>query len=472
MLNSLRSRLWMSYALLISVVLCVVGAGLILVVARSNLPLQQAVLRLQALRLNALPKLQSTGRISADALQKLLDQNADQISGRIVVLDTSGNVLADSMANSDSTLPNFNNPPDLTAAGEPPRTYLDNQNNRWYYIIDSIHPERLAYFAVYRPRLQIISIFRDEYLGPLVQAGALALIIAFVLALFMGRWINAPLKRIGTETQQVIEGEAHPIPLKGPKEVKQLAQAFNEMTEQVQKTQRAQRDFIANISHELKTPLTSIHGFAKAMLDGTVTSDADIQRAAKVIDTEASRMHRLVLDLLTLAKMDAGTAAFVMQPLEINELLQAAFIKFQPLADAAGIELTLHTAESLPKVTGDADRLMQVLDNLISNAIKFTPTGGRITLTSQKTAHQILIGIQDTGEGIPQEDQSRIFERFYQVDKARSGGSDRGTGLGLAISYQIIHAHHGTISLSSKPGEGSHFVVKLPLKQTAAGREP
>jgi signal transduction histidine kinase len=464
MFRSLGSRLWLSYALLIGLVLCVVGAAIVLVVMRSNIPLQQAALSLQRLRLNAMPKLRAGADLSPDTLQAMLTRGADSLEARIVILTPSGEILADSMAESGIDLPDFKGGPGLTKAGDLPKSYRDNQGNGWYYIVDIISQDRWAFFAVYRPRLQLVSLFRDEFLRPFVLAGLLALFFSIILSLVMTRWVSAPLKRISREAHQVAAGEARPIPPNGPREVQQLARAFNEMTAQVQQSQQAQRDFVANVSHELKTPLTSIQGFAQAILDGTVDSPQALDNAAEVINSESNRMHRLVMDLLALARLDAGTAGLVMSPLDVNALLDAAEKKFAPIAREAGISLTVCPGEVSGRILGDPDRLMQVLSNLVDNAIKFTPAGGTISLLSRQVTDVVQIHVMDTGQGIPPEDQKRIFERFYQVDKARPGGVERGVGLGLAISQQIVRAHGGEISLTSKPGEGSHFVVKIPLQ--------
>ena len=217
MFNSLRSRLWMTYAMLIGLVLFVVGAAIVLVVYRGNIPLQQAALNLQALRVNALPRLQSVGDLDEETLQTLLVNNTNQIRGRIVVLTNDGQVVADSLNEEGANLPEFANAPILTEIGSLPNFYRDSDNQNWYYIIERINKDRLAFFAVNRPRLQIVTIFRDQYLGPLAQAGLLALLVAFVLSLVMSRWITAPLRRISREARQVADGRAHPIPLEGPR---------------------------------------------------------------------------------------------------------------------------------------------------------------------------------------------------------------------------------------------------------------
>ena len=463
MFNSLRSRLWLTYALLIGLVLCVVGAAIVLVVFRGNIPLQQAALYLQTLRSNALPKLRAVGNLNPDVLQVALERNTDQIRGRIVILTNQGKIIADSHEDEEVTLPDFGEGPLKTEVGALPKYYRDSNGQGWYYIIDTITENHLAYFAIYRPRLQIISIFRDQYLGPLLQSGIIALLAAFFLSLLMARWINAPLKRISNEARQVADGHAHPIPPKGPVEVRQLASAFNDMASQVRATQQSQKDFIANVSHELKTPLTSIQGFAQAVRDGTALSAEDLHQAADVIESEAIRMNRLVQDLLTLERMDAGTVLFKMQIFDVNDLLRGVEQKFAPRADDAGIDLQIRHHGEEVLISGDSDRLMQVMDNLLDNAIKFTPRGGRISISNQIIGKEVLIHVSDTGLGIPPSEQQRIFERFYQIDKARPGGKRRGYGLGLAISKQIVETHSGSLSVISTAGEGSHFVVKLPL---------
>jgi len=463
MFNSLRSRLWLTYAILIGLVLCVVGAAIVLVVYRGNIPLQQAALYLQTLRSNALPKLRVARNLNPEVLQVALERNTDQIRGRIVILTNLGKIIADSHEDEEVSLPDFGKGPLKTEVGSLPKYYRDSNGKGWYYIIDTLSENRLVYFAINRPRVQIISIFRDQYLGPLLQAGIIALLAAFFLSLLMARWITAPLKRISNEARQVADGHAHPIPPKGPVEVRHLAKAFNDMAQQVQATQQSQKDFIANVSHELKTPLTSIQGFAQAVRDGTALSEEDLHQAADVIESEAIRMNRLVQDLLTLEKMDAGTVLFEMQTFDVNDLLRTAKQKFASRADDAGIDLQIKPPADEALITGDSDRLMQVLDNLLENAIKFTPMGGWISISNQIIGKEVLIHVADTGQGIPPSEQQRIFERFYQVDKARPGGKRRGYGLGLAICKQIVETHDGSLSVISAAGEGSHFVVKLPL---------
>ena len=258
-----------------------------------------------------------------------------------------------------------------------------------------------------------------------------------------------------------------PIPLEGPAEVKELGKAFNEMVHRVQASQQSQRDFVANVSHELKTPLTSIQGFAQAILDGAVPNEQSLHQAAQVIYDESSRMHRMVVELLDLARLDSGIAEIERLPVNLNTLLQAIYEKFQPIAQQAQVTLRLHLGV-LPEIQGDGDRLAQVFTNLVDNAIKFTPPGGTVTLSSQVTDDCVYLSVEDGGPGIPAGERERIFERFYQTDKSRRGDRTRGVGLGLAIAREIIQAHGGAISIgepaaSKSSAYGSVFVVKIPL---------
>lgn len=173
-------------------------------------------------------------------------------------------------------------------------------------------------------------------------------------------------------------------------------------------------------------------------------------------------MHNLVLDLLDLARFDAGTIILEHSPIDLPELLRGLVTRFEPQARQAQVDLRLNS-EELPLLTGDSDRLVQVFGNLVDNALKFTPPGGSVTLTARRAGNQAEITVNDTGPGIPEDELSRIFERFYQTDKSRRGGRGRGVGLGLAIAREIIHAHGGLISVKNGLPHGSIFVVNIPF---------
>jgi two-component system sensor histidine kinase ResE len=213
----------------------------------------------------------------------------------------------------------------------------------------------------------------------------------------------------------------------------------------------------------LKTPLTSIQGFAQAILDDTADTPAARQQAAQIIYNEAGRMHRMALDLLDLARLEAGTADLKMVAVDLKALLQNIVDKFTPQAQKAGIALHLNVPANLSNVLGDGDRLAQVFTNLVDNALKFTTAKGTITTTAANAAAEVEISITDSGIGVPKEALPHLFERFYQVDSSRAGGENHGAGLGLAIVKETVEAHGGRISVRSEVGHGTTFVIHLPL---------
>jgi signal transduction histidine kinase len=247
------------------------------------------------------------------------------------------------------------------------------------------------------------------------------------------------------------------VPIKGPTEVRAVADAFNRMADEVQSEQQAQQEFLANVSHDLKTPLTSIQGYSQAIIDGAANNPV---AAATIIYDEAARLNRMVIELTDLARLQAGRLSMQMTGLDMGQLAEAIAQRLSIVAREKGIDLRLETMP-MPEIAGDGDRLAQVLTNLISNAINYTPEGGMVTVRTQVANNGVEVSVEDTGVGIHPSELPRIFERFYQVDKAR--GPRRGTGLGLAIVQEIVQAHGGRIRASS-PGEnrGSTFTIWLP----------
>jgi signal transduction histidine kinase len=475
MFSSLRTRLWLSYALLIIFALSVVGAGLILALARNPPGYRQAVVKLRVAEAGIItvfernPNLTQTNLVMEAAVRR--ESQARNV--RVMLLSPNGNMLADSRGLNETQAKIAIRPP-LT----PNDTNLaqidvvrDSNRRVWWYTLRPFNNASLyLVVAVQRPPLttlaEISSTFRDEVFGPLIEAGGVALVVAFILAFTLGRWIAAPLQRIAESSGKIAAGNSQPIPLEGPKEVQDLALAINEMSHKVQTGQQSQREFVANVSHELKTPLTSIQGFAQAIVDGAASSPEALKQAGEVILTEASRMHRLVMDLLTLARLDAGTADLRFELFDVGPLLQNVVVKFAPQARLAQINLHAQI-EPVPEILGDSDRLAQVFGNLVDNALKYTPAGGHVLVRTQLDGDRVVVGVADSGAGIAPDDLIRIFERFYRTDKSRQSGPNRGAGLGLSIARQIIQAHGGTITASSSLGRGSEFAVRLPVSHIA-----
>ena len=232
-------------------------------------------------------------------------------------------------------------------------------------------------------------------------------------------------------------------------------------TERVEKTRR---DFIANVSHELRTPLTSIQGYAETLLDTLSENSNSTREFLEIIRKNSLRMSRLTEDLLALARVESGETRFETEPIPPLELLNDAEQSFREIARTQGVELNiveLATLESLPPVLADREAIHQVFANLIDNAMKYGPSGGRIELGARAAQRGIEFYVRDFGTGISSEHLPRLFERFYRVDKARSRESG-GTGLGLAIAKHIMLAHSGSIRAESEIARGTTFLFTLP----------
>jgi signal transduction histidine kinase len=248
-------------------------------------------------------------------------------------------------------------------------------------------------------------------------------------------------------------------------EVAQLITAFNETLSRLEGLFTSQRRFIADVSHELRTPLTVIKGEVSLMRRiGQVDEES-----LTSVEGEVDRLTRLVGDLLILAQAESGRLPMDMRPVELDTILLEVF---QQMRTLAGDKLQLHIAEiDQVQVTGDRDRLKQVLVNLISNAIQYTPAGGGVTLSLQKNNEQARLIVRDTGPGIPAQDLPHIFERFYRGERSRkraAGSQTSGFGLGLSIAYWIVRNHGGSIEVDSHEGQGTTFCIWLPLKPAPA----
>ncbi|HZK25637.1 MAG TPA: ATP-binding protein [Oscillospiraceae bacterium] len=231
---------------------------------------------------------------------------------------------------------------------------------------------------------------------------------------------------------------------------------------EVRQLEEMRRNFVANVSHELRTPMTSIQGYVEALLDGLAEDKESQQRYLQVILDETIRLNRLVNDLLDLSRLETRQLAWPLEPIDLRPLLEEVSAKLQP--QFAQLELTtaLEVPVQLPLVVGNRDRIQQVLINLLSNAISFTPAGGTVTLAAAEAGKWVRVSVQDTGLGIPAAEQEMVWQRFHKVDKARTRKFG-GTGLGLSIVKQIVEAHGGSVGLESAVGQGSTFFFTIPL---------
>lgn len=457
MFTSLRSRLWVSYALVISVALGVVSLVLLVYLVRNPLIYRQEAARLLVVQGMLLSDQGKWPAVQPADLQNYVDQLGDSLGTRILLFDSSRQRMADSGDQEFAALRMPKLPRERIT-----NIIRDNEGIPWLYLLRQLDNDNWLMVTAPRPRFALLTFLRDDFLLPIVYAGAAALFLSLVLAYMISKWVGDPLQRVVAASQSMPKAETSLLKVEGPREVQALIMGFNSMFTRIKAAQQSQRQFVANVSHELKTPITIVQGFAQAILDGTVDTPESEKQAAQVIFDESGRMHRLVLDLLDLARLDAGTFDLKHESVDMNLLLIHVIELFTPQAGKANIEIA-YSPGQLPPIYGDSDKLSQVFSNLLDNAIKFSSVGGKIHLAASNDTSKLRIDVSDDGVGIPADALPNIFDRFFQGDPSRPGGSNHSVGLGLAIVREIVLAHHGTITAQSKPGQGSTFTVCLPL---------
>lgn len=470
MLSTLRGRLLASYLAIIATTLAVVAIALFGFATISSVRLLSPLQQLAAIsrsNQNDLIRLWEAGGQPED-LQLLLLDTADQTTVRIVIVDTadqeivfdtSGDAwVGDRLARVDQ--------PRLVLPGEGGDsifgrfTHPDGSNWLVYAEPNPAFGRALIFYALPEPAAG--EFFREFFLQPLVFAGLAALLLSILLAALITRSVARPLQQMASAAKAIAEGNYEQrVRPEGPDEVQRVAESFNTMTGRVNATQQAQRDFVANVSHDLKTPITAISGWSQALIDGAAATEEEQRRAATTIHEEASRMLRQVDALLELARLESGQLKLAQQPVDLGATLVTVHRAYQPQAQLQEVDLALQLEPAAP-VLGDPDRLIQLFANLVDNALAHTPAGGQVVLQLQPVAEMVQATISDTGPGIPADELQRVFERFYQVDKSRKRGTGQGSGLGLAIVAELVEAHGGTVRAESNPDGGTSFVVSLP----------
>lgn len=314
---------------------------------------------------------------------------------------------------------------------------------------------------------------RQAVLQAVLIALGTALVVWFFISLYFTYSVSQPLLRIRAATRSMARGDYDVrVSERGPGEIARLASSFNLMAAQVRQTNQVLRDFVANVSHDLRTPLTMIAGFSEALLDGTAGPD-EVQDAAEIIHQEAGRMQALVDDLLQLTRLESGLLVLDRHPTQVRPFVQQVIDRVAR-AHAGQVRLINAVPEGVPAMVVDPTRLERALANLLINAVQYTGPGGTVTVRARETTPgQVEICVEDTGCGIPASDLPRIFERFYRADKSRERGHGH-SGLGLAIVREIVEAHGGAVQVQSEEGRGSTFRFTVPavraLRMTRIGR--
>ena len=387
--------------------------------------------------------------------------------GRIVVVDRLGYIIADS------------------AAADKGHTIMNKQ------VFDALNKEESAQVFI-REDQEVISAVvpivdkenKDEVLGTVVvtayindiydslgemrnQVYLLSLFTSFLIGLlsfFTSSFISRPLKLLMKFVQKITNGQLdQKVDIKGKDEIAELGNAFNHMAEQLQRVEHSRQEFVSNVSHELKTPLSSIRVLTESLLFQENVPVEMYQEFFMDINSEVDRLNNIISDLLTLVRLDQTEVPMNIKTTNLNDMTQAILKRLIPLAKKKDIKLIYQSHKEI-FVDIDEVKLTLAISNLIENAIKYTPEGGEVRVILQSDLQDAWVSVEDTGIGIAKDEQSKIFERFYRTDKTRNRETG-GTGLGLSITYRTVIMHNGSIQVESEEGKGSIFTVQIPIRQ-------
>ena len=306
------------------------------------------------------------------------------------------------------------------------------------------NPLAASFVVLAQPQAFAASAAAGDLAGRLLEAGGAALVVAMLLILLVSRSLTEPLTQLAAAAEDIAAGNySRRVGIRGSDEIGMLGAAFNRMAEAVERARKTQRDFLANVSHELKTPLTSLIGFSQALVDGSLWSETDRTRAATIIHEESERVLRMAQELLDLARVEAGSISVHITAVDLRGQLEQELEMIRPRAKKRGLELNLAAPKTIPPVAADPERLHQILDNLLDNAVKYAPEGTpiRISALSNISGVEVIVA---NATAAHKPDSDRMFERFYRADPSRSAAAG-GVGLGLSISRELAAAMKGRL---------------------------
>ena len=327
-------------------------------------------------------------------------------------------------------------------------------------LVPARDPLRAAALVLARPRAAVAAQATQQLLPRLLLAAGVSLLAAIVLALLISRALTRPLTELAAAAEDIGRGNySRRASIEGDDEVGVTGRAFNRMAEAVERARQTQREFLANVSHELKTPLTSLIGFSQALVDGSLTGAVERRRAATIIHEESERVLRMAQELLDLARVEGGHIAFNLQPTDLAAMLEQELDMVRHRAEERGLTLELEK-DAVAPAQADPERLHQVLDNLVDNAIKYAPRGSVVRVRASGIGGDVE-AVVSNAVGAHPPDPARMFERFYRADPSRSADAG-GVGLGLAISQELAQAMGGRLAAELDAEGWLHMRLRLP----------
>ena len=349
--------------------------------------------------------------------------------------------------------------------------YATNSRDDYMDVALPIRGASGSYIIYIIDNKETVTDLNAEIFSIIIEAMAIGLVIAILLSLLLAKTMVTPIQSLTKAAEKVAAGDfSESVENDARDEIGVLSRTFNDMAgqlerniEDLQHAEQMRKEFVANVSHELRTPVTSIRSYAETLCEAGASINPETeQRFLEVIVRESDRMTKIVQDLLTLSRFDAGSIAFDFQKFSFEKSVQDVYNGQLLEAQKHRHNFGLNFDGDIPEIVGDRARIEQVLINMLSNAIKYTPDGGRIRMTAGVKGDSVWCTVRDNGIGIPKQDLDRVFERFYRVDKARSRESG-GTGLGLSIAYEIVQRHDGKMTVNSQKGKGTSITVTLPI---------
>ena len=459
MFRSLRNRLILSHILPALLIIPLMGAAMVYVLeTRLLLPVIYKDLAADASLMAEITRNQPIFWQNREAAQALVEGVTPYLSGRVSLITLDGRFLAASDQASSQVV----DLPDLTGIEQGETIRL--QNGTVAEVFTPVFDLQGQPIGIIRMTTQVVTVSGEVYqlrylLGTILLLGVLA---GVGLGSYLAVNINRPIQQVTGSIQALAQGDwqAH-VEEQGPDEMRRLAATVNGLVNQLNNLESARRQLLANIMHELGRPLGAIRSAIQALLHG---ADKDPKLASDLLtgmDEETARLQHLLDDLAGLHDQVLGRLELNRSPVQVNEWLAGTLAPWDAAARQKGLTWALDIAPGLPVVLMDADRMAQAVGNILSNAIKFTPAGGKISTTVTSSAGRLSIQIDDTGPGVPTGDREKIFQPFYRVRQGHR--IVEGMGLGLSIARDIVAAHGGTIELETIPGKGSQFRLQIPV---------
>jgi len=411
----------------------------------------------------------------ADALQEALVSAGGEMGGRLMIIDEDGKVQFDSFSQLCGVRLQLPEVLSVLTVGQSTAYGIHHLEGGAQALTANEADEYVAYCAASvigtRGRLgallfvapvQEMMTSLQNVQQQLLRVFVLVAAAALVVALVFSKVITNPIAALTRTIQKMGKGDLSArVTVRGSGEMRQLAESYNTMAEQLERLDRSRNQFVSNASHELKTPLATM----KILLESLIYQPdmpADLRgEFMQDLNHEIDRLTGIITDLLTLTQMDSRRMELRPSMVNLSELAEETLRLLTPAAEQRGQVLTGHIQPGC-NLVADRSKLGQIIYNLTENGLKYTPDGGEVTVSLRTEGRSAILTVKDNGVGIPKEDQAHIFERFYRVDKARSRETG-GTGLGLSIVRQLVSLHKGVITVDSAPGEGSTFTVKLPM---------